>query len=207
MNVAKCSRCDQWTQGWHLCSPVGSITPLGVPETPQKQTARPKAQRPRPHVEANRTKRNDEIVRMYENGATCAAIGVLHNLSAQRVGVLLKEAGVQIRGNDSARRTKHTPDAPEFVASIVGYYLAGKSQKQIASLAHTSTVTVRRVLKENGVEIRVNAITAKKLARKRNREPVVTLRATGKSHAAIAQRLGISVTTVERILRAERNAA
>ena len=208
--ITRCTTCNEWTQGFHLCANPNTVTPLGVAADVRKSATKPSKRRSVDPSEPSRPsgkqiikRRNQAICEQYANGANYAAIALVHNMTEKRVGEIVRASGVERRANQYAPARRQ-----ELAGEILRLHANGTPQKQIATIAHTSTETIRRVLREHNVKPRPNAITNRITVRHTNTPKVLELvKAGGKTQAQIAAELGIAVTTVERILRAERQAS
>lgn len=90
------------------------------------------------------------LVERYAKGGTARAAGAAEGITPQQTIVLLRRAGVKIRG---AKRRPPTP-TPEMIGGWVAEYAAGASTASIGEAAGYTPNAVIRHLRERGVALR-----------------------------------------------------
>lgn len=195
--------CGWPTQRYHLCVAKGVETPLEVGSDTRQPLRRTRRRSNSPVRNPIERDPRDILraIHLYHQGATIRSIAAQLHWGTAAVSRVLKDNRVELR-------TPGNPDRVpvELRQQAVADYICGATIRTLAAREKVHTDTVRKWLQDAGVPPRLNDLASRPHTREPNRSRVVELVAEGsRTQREIAAELGIGLTTVERILRTERD--
>ena len=128
-------------------------------------------------------------------------IATEYNVGVKVISIRLKRWGIPLRSIRAVNDLKITIIfSDKQIQEIITMYTSGKTLEQVAKIYNCCATTINKILKKNGIKLRVPQVKAKQKIFDKEKNIIIELFQQGMDKIRIGEQVGVSCTTISNLL-------